>query len=39
MIQVVASRQPEHYDTSKPMPLPFSLRQMWTEDQVLKANN
>jgi hypothetical protein len=32
MIQVVAARQPEKYDTSKPMPLPFGLRQIWTED-------
>lgn len=39
IIQIVAARQPEHYDTSKPLPLPFSLRQVWTEDQMVKGNN
>jgi hypothetical protein len=39
MIQIVAARQPEHYDTSKPLPLPFSLRQVWTENQLVKCNN
>lgn len=39
MIQIVAARQPEHYDTSKPLPLPFGLRQVWTEDQTVKGNN
>jgi hypothetical protein len=39
MIQIVAARQPEHYDTSKPLPLPFGLRQVWTENQLLKCNN
>ena len=39
MIGIVAARQPEHYDTSKPLPLPFSLRNVWTENQLVKGNN
>jgi len=39
MIQVVAARQPEHYDTSKPVPLPFGLRQMWTKEQLVMGEN
>jgi hypothetical protein len=39
MIGIVAARQPEHYDTSKPLPLPFGLRNVWTENQVVKGNN
>jgi hypothetical protein len=39
MIQIVAARQPEHYDTSKPLPLPFSLRNVWTENQTVKGYN
>lgn len=39
MIQIVAGRQPEHYDTTKPLPLPFGLRQVWTDDQAVKGNN
>jgi hypothetical protein len=39
MIAIVASRQPEHYDTSKPLPLPFGLQQLWTEGQTLKGHN
>ncbi|MGB7762250.1 MAG: hypothetical protein WBL61_20620 [Bryobacteraceae bacterium] len=39
MIQILAARQPEHYDTSKPVPLPFGLRQVWTENHVAKGNN
>lgn len=30
MIQIVAARQPEKYDTSRPLPLPFGLRRVWT---------
>ncbi len=33
MIQLVAERQPEKYDTSKPLPLPFGLRRLWTTSQ------
>jgi len=39
MIAIVAARQPEHYDTGKPLPLPFGLRHLWTEGQALKAAN
>ena len=39
VIEIVASRQPEHYDTSKPLPLPFGLRQVWTENQIVKGEN
>lgn len=39
MIEIVAARQPEHYDTSKPVPLPFGLRQVWTENGTVKGNN
>ncbi len=30
VIRVVAARQPEHYDTTKPVPLPFGLKTFWT---------
>jgi hypothetical protein len=39
MIQIVAARQPEKYDTSKPMPIPFGLRQIWTSDHVIQGQN
>jgi hypothetical protein len=39
MIRIVAARQPEHYDTSKPLPLPFGLRRVWTEGQAVKGEN
>ena len=39
MIQVVAARQPEHYDTSKPVPLPFGLRKVWTGDKQVSGEN
>jgi hypothetical protein len=39
VIQIVAARQPEHYDTSKPLLLPFGLRQAWTENRIVKGNN
>jgi len=39
MIQVVAARQPEHYDTSKPVPLPFGLRRVWTSDKAVMGDN
>lgn len=39
MIQVVAARQPEKYDTSKPLPIPFALRQVWTTDHVIQGQN
>ena len=39
MIALVAARQPEKYDTSKPIPLPFGLRQMWTTDHAIHGQN
>ena len=30
IIQMVAERQPEKYDTTRPLPLPFGLRRVWT---------
>jgi hypothetical protein len=39
MIKIVAGRQPEKYDTSKPLPLPFGLRKVWTEDQFMMGDN
>jgi len=39
VIQIVAARQPEHYDTSKPLLMPFGLRQAWTENHIVKGNN
>ena len=32
-IQLIASRQPEKYDTTKPIPLPFGMRTLWTKAQ------
>lgn len=39
MIQIVAARQPEKYDTSAPMPIPFGLRQVWTSEHVIQGKN
>jgi len=39
MIAVVAARQPEHYDTTKPLPLPFGLRQVATADKLVRGGN
>ncbi len=33
LIQIVAERQPEKYDTTRPLPLPFGLRRLWTTDK------
>ena len=32
-IQAIAARQPEKYDTTKPVPLPFGMRRLWTKAQ------
>ncbi len=32
-IQVIAARQPEKYDTTKPVPLPFEMVNLWTRAQ------
>jgi len=39
MIGIVAARQPEKYDTSKPMPIPFGLKQVWTNEHVIQGQN
>jgi hypothetical protein len=39
MIKIVAARQPEKYDTTKPLPLPFGLKSVWTEDQFVIGEN
>jgi hypothetical protein len=39
MIQVVAARQPERYDTTKPVPLPFGLRKVETSDKLVMGQN
>jgi hypothetical protein len=39
VIQIVAARQPEKYDTRKPLPLPFGLRQVWTEARLVRGEN
>jgi hypothetical protein len=39
MIEVVGARQPEHYNMSKPVPLPFGLRNVWTGERVVMGEN
>jgi hypothetical protein len=39
MIGIVAARQPEKYDTSKPLPLPFGLRNLWTSGNKIGGEN
>lgn len=39
LIAIVAARQPEKYDTTRPLPLPFGLRRVWTENQRLAGEN
>jgi hypothetical protein len=39
VIRIVAARQPEKYDTSKPLPIPFELRQIWTAEHVIQGQN
>ena len=39
LIKIVAARQPEKYDTSKPLPLPFGLRRLWTSGHALAGDN
>ena len=39
MIQIVAARQPEKYDTTRPMPLPFALRKVWTTEHTIQGHN
>jgi hypothetical protein len=39
MIQLVAARQPEKYDTSKPVPLPFGLVALSTSEHLVQGHN
>jgi hypothetical protein len=39
MIQIVAARQPEKYDTSRPMPIPFGVTKLSTVEHVVHVNN
>jgi hypothetical protein len=39
MIQLVGARQPEKYDTTRPMPIPFGLSKVWTTDHTIQGNN
>jgi hypothetical protein len=39
MIEVLAARQPEHYDMTKPLPLPFGLQDVRTSEKLLSGNN
>lgn len=39
VIGIVAARQPEKYDTSVPMPIPFGLKALWTSDHVMHGMN
>ena len=35
VLQALGSRQPESYDTAKPIPLPFGLKKVWTDKQLI----
>jgi hypothetical protein len=39
VIQIVAARQPEKYDTSKPIPLPFGLTTVTTDEKIVRGHN
>jgi hypothetical protein len=39
MVATLAARQPEHYDTSKPVPLPFGLKKAWTSGHTVFGGN
>ena len=35
LLQAIGSHQPESYDTTQPIPLPFGLKRIWTEKQLI----
>jgi hypothetical protein len=37
--EAVAARQPEKYDTSKPITIPFGLKDLSTTDHVIHGEN
>jgi hypothetical protein len=39
MIQIVAAHQPEKYDTNKPLPLPFGLKEVFTKEHLVSGEN
>jgi hypothetical protein len=39
VVRVLAARQPEHYDTTKPVPLPFGLKTFWTQPGRVLGQN
>jgi hypothetical protein len=39
LVHLVASRQPEAYDTDHPIPYPFGLKRVWTEKQLFCGEN
>jgi hypothetical protein len=39
MIQIMAARQPEKYDTTKPLTMPFGLHRIWTDQSLIHGNN
>jgi hypothetical protein len=39
MIEIVAAQQPEKYDTRKPLPMPFGLRNLWTSGNAVGGEN
>jgi len=39
MIHIVAARQPEKYDTAKPLPLPFGLSKLAISEHLMKGSN
>jgi outer membrane protein OmpA-like peptidoglycan-associated protein len=39
VLKAIAARQPEHYDTDKPLPLPLGLKQVTTSAGTVLAHN
>lgn len=39
VIGILAARQPEKYDTGKPMAIPFGLRNVWTSNHGIEGKN
>jgi len=35
LLRSLGTKQPETYDTSKPLPLPFGLKRIWTDKQSI----
>jgi hypothetical protein len=35
VLQLIGLKQPEYFDTSRPVPLPFGLRRVWTQQGIL----